>query len=205
MFAITKHCYRSGKSYLVEEQQEEVATGVSCYLPFLWKASTKIAFSLSLSWLSAYKKRVDIRWQKGTAVLHIAKRVFVIISGVHCIVFNNLWYLLCCSYSDSSVREKKGLDSTLSVAASLLQSTIKTYHFQAFHTNFLDWLKAELYDFDVAILEWRNPLLRLIKDNPKSRYAQLNVFSHGIPYTETVVDSDPLKQSQDSIQDSTGG
>ena len=39
MFAISKHCYRSRKSYLVEEQQEqEVATGVSCQLPFLRRA-----------------------------------------------------------------------------------------------------------------------------------------------------------------------
>ena len=39
LFAITKHCCRSGKISLVEEQQQQdVATGVSCQLPFLRKA-----------------------------------------------------------------------------------------------------------------------------------------------------------------------
>ena len=38
LFAITKHCCRSGKISLVEEQQQDVATGVSCQLPFLRKA-----------------------------------------------------------------------------------------------------------------------------------------------------------------------
>ena len=39
LFAITKHCYRSGKISLVEEQQQQdVAIGVSCQLPFLRKA-----------------------------------------------------------------------------------------------------------------------------------------------------------------------
>ena len=35
---ITKHCCRSGKISLVEEQQQDVATGVSFQLPFLRKA-----------------------------------------------------------------------------------------------------------------------------------------------------------------------
>ena len=40
LFAITKHYCRSGKISLVEEQQQQqdVATGVSCQLPFLRKA-----------------------------------------------------------------------------------------------------------------------------------------------------------------------
>ena len=38
LFAITKHCCRSGKISLVEEQQQDVATGVSCQLPFLQRA-----------------------------------------------------------------------------------------------------------------------------------------------------------------------
>ena len=39
LFAITKHCCRSGNISLVEEQQQQdVATGVSCQLPFLLKA-----------------------------------------------------------------------------------------------------------------------------------------------------------------------
>ena len=39
LFAITKHCCRSGKISLVEEQQQQdVATGVSCQLPFQLKA-----------------------------------------------------------------------------------------------------------------------------------------------------------------------
>ena len=38
LFAITKHCCRSGKISLVEEQQQDVAIGASCQLPFLRKA-----------------------------------------------------------------------------------------------------------------------------------------------------------------------
>ena len=66
LFAITKHCCRSGKISLVEEQQQDVATGVSCQLPFLRKAVKSVLnYSKSAIFSAALKIKPPICSCKG--------------------------------------------------------------------------------------------------------------------------------------------